>query len=222
MQNLGFLYAMMPVLRRLYPQKEENRRAQVRHLELFNSQPYMTAPIMGSVVHLERQCAEGETTPEFISTFKKNCMSGFAALGDSLFWNTLRPLCAALSLVFAYRGHLWAPLVLLATYNGPHLYVRIHGFRIGLEQGLGLIREVQRWRIPDLVLRLRTALPVVLGVVLFQSVSFSCRDIPWGYGVLALPATAVCWVLLRRNIPPAMILLGIFTLSLAVCLVLER
>ena len=43
MQNLGFLYSLMPVLKKLYPREQDLREAQARHLELFNSQPYMVS-----------------------------------------------------------------------------------------------------------------------------------------------------------------------------------
>ncbi len=38
MQNLGFAYAMMPALKKLYKNKEDRAAALTRHMEFFNSQ----------------------------------------------------------------------------------------------------------------------------------------------------------------------------------------
>ncbi len=222
MQNLGFLFALLPVLKHLYPDKEELRQATLRHLELFNSQPYMVSPIIGAVIRLEEEHAEGRMSTQVISRFKKNIMSGFAALGDSFFWNTLRPVSAAAALIYAYGGYEWAPFVMLAVYNVPHFFVRIHGYRAGLKRGLGIIEEVQCWRVPEVVLWMRKILPVILGIVLFQAVSSTGQELDWGYRALALPAVVACWTLLRKNISPAAILLAIFALSLVGTLVLEK
>ena len=127
MQNLGFLYAILPALKRVHPDPEERKQAQLRHLELFNSQPYMASSILGAVINLEKECVREEKDAATVSTFKTNVMSGFAALGDSLFWNTWRPLCSALALMLAYRGSMWAPVLFLIAYNAAHLFVRVRG-----------------------------------------------------------------------------------------------
>ena len=70
MQNLGFLYAIMPALKRVYPDSEDRKKAQLRHLDLFNSQPYMASPILGAVINLEKECVREGKGTETISTFK--------------------------------------------------------------------------------------------------------------------------------------------------------
>ena len=57
MQNLGFAMAIIPVIRELRLQKKESRQLLTTHLQLFNTHPYFSAPIIGSIVRLEEEQA---------------------------------------------------------------------------------------------------------------------------------------------------------------------
>ena len=59
MQNLGFCYALMPALSKIYGKGEELRKALQRHLEFFNTHPFMAAPILGAVVRMEEDLKNG-------------------------------------------------------------------------------------------------------------------------------------------------------------------
>ena len=59
MQNGGYCYAMIPAIKRLYTTKEEQAEALKRHLEFFNTQPYVAAPILGVTLALEEERANG-------------------------------------------------------------------------------------------------------------------------------------------------------------------
>ena len=52
MQNLGWAYALMPAIKKLYTTKEDRAAALGRHLEFFNTHPYVAAPIMGVTMAL--------------------------------------------------------------------------------------------------------------------------------------------------------------------------
>ena len=59
MQNLGWAYALMPAIKKLYTTKEDRAAALERHLEFFNTHPYVAAPIMGVTMALEEERANG-------------------------------------------------------------------------------------------------------------------------------------------------------------------
>ena len=60
MQALGFCFSMVPAIRRLYPENNEARKQAIRrHLEFFNTQPFVAAPILGVTLALEEQRANG-------------------------------------------------------------------------------------------------------------------------------------------------------------------
>ena len=47
MQNLGWAYSLIPAIKKLYTNKEDQAAALKRHLKFFNTHPYVAAPIMG-------------------------------------------------------------------------------------------------------------------------------------------------------------------------------
>ena len=59
MQNGGWCYAMIPAIKRLYPEKDQQCAALKRHLEFFNTQPFVASPILGVTLALEEDRANG-------------------------------------------------------------------------------------------------------------------------------------------------------------------
>ncbi|MDY0839749.1 PTS system mannose/fructose/sorbose family transporter subunit IID, partial [Lacticaseibacillus paracasei] len=53
MQNGGWAYTLIPALKRLYHTKEDRSAALKRHLEFFNTHPYLASPIIGVTMALE-------------------------------------------------------------------------------------------------------------------------------------------------------------------------
>ena len=53
MQNLGWAYSLIPAIKKLYTKKEDQAAALERHLEFFNTHPYVAAPIIGVTLALE-------------------------------------------------------------------------------------------------------------------------------------------------------------------------
>ena len=47
MQNGGVAYTLIPAIKKLYQTKEDRAAALKRHLEFFNTQPFMANPIFG-------------------------------------------------------------------------------------------------------------------------------------------------------------------------------
>jgi PTS system mannose-specific IID component len=44
MQNGGYAYAMIPAIKKLYKNKDDQAAALKRHLEFFNTHPYLASP----------------------------------------------------------------------------------------------------------------------------------------------------------------------------------
>jgi len=161
MQNLGFAFAMMPVLQEP-GNKIEPREFLARQLQRFNTHPVLTAPIMGAVSRLEEK-----GRPEEATHLKETLMAPYAALGDSLFGNSLRPFSAAGSLVFAFQGALLAPLVYMVLYNPLHLWIRIRGFAAGYKRGKEGVDFIKGMNVPQLASRIRWCVSLLLGIVAF-------------------------------------------------------
>ena len=59
MQSMGFCVTMMPAIKRLYSKKEDQAAALKRHLEFFNTQPWIGSAIMGVTAAMEEERANG-------------------------------------------------------------------------------------------------------------------------------------------------------------------
>jgi fructoselysine/glucoselysine PTS system EIID component len=99
LQNVGFAFVMMPVFKELYPDKDKRIQVIIRHIEFFNTNPYMISIVMGLVGCMEQQLVESHNTSEKnISSLKMNIAGPLAAIGDKLFWATWRPFSALLAI----------------------------------------------------------------------------------------------------------------------------
>jgi PTS system mannose-specific IID component len=134
MQNVGFAYCILPALTRLY-KGEALKQAMERHLEFFNSHPYMADALLGATVRMEEEVAAGRTRPEQVQSFKTCMMGPMAAIGDSFFWASLKPFAASLAIAGIFSDVSWAPLVFLVLYNHFHLSLRIYGLWAGYRMG---------------------------------------------------------------------------------------
>ena len=118
MQNGGYCYAMIPAIKRLYTTKEEQAAALKRHLEFFNTQPYVAAPILGVTLALEEDRANGAPVDDAaIQGVKVGMMGPLAGVGDPVFWFTVRPILGALAASFAMSGNIIGPILFFILWN---------------------------------------------------------------------------------------------------------
>lgn len=132
MQGLGFEWAMIPIINKLYDKKEEQIAGYKRHLGYFNSHPWTCGPIFGIVASMEERRANGEDVPEEnITAIKGALMGPTAGIGDSLFWGTLRPIVAGVCAALALSGNSIAPLIFVIVLNAIHFGVQYWGVNAG-------------------------------------------------------------------------------------------
>jgi hypothetical protein len=85
--------------------------------------------------------------PDEIKSFKRSLMGPFGALGDSLFWCSMKPAAALVGVILAMGGHvLWAIAATLVIYNSLHLWARIWGFYNGAYFGRWMVYRFTRIR----------------------------------------------------------------------------
>jgi mannose PTS system EIID component len=201
LQSLGFLFTLSPALRWLY-QGDDLQASYARHLEYFNTHPFLAAPVLGAVLHLEERLAKGDETAMGVQEFKRMIMAPYAAMGDAFFWGGIRPLAAGVALFFAAKGSLWAPVVFLLLFNVPHLWFRISGVLRGYGSGTAVVETVQRVHLPDLAIRCKEGTVVLLGGLAAYLTHLTLRaeehSIVWG--VLVIPAVLVWGWLARKGL----------------------
>ena len=106
--SYGVTFVLMPVLKKVYSTPEERAQAMTRHLEYFNSHPYMASFILGAVIRMEEEKqqqpkAKQKQKEEEISALKVGMMGPVAAMGDNLFWATIRPYCGLIAVTLPLR-----------------------------------------------------------------------------------------------------------------------
>jgi mannose/fructose/N-acetylgalactosamine-specific phosphotransferase system component IID len=163
MQNVGFAFGMAPVIEAVSRNKKERAGLLTDHLGYFNSHPYFASAIIGAAA--SAQLRRGTQAKEEIREIKDTLSNPFAALGDSLFWSTFKPLFSITAIITALLGSVLAPVVFLVLYNAAHLWVRGTGFVYGVRGRMDLMRYIKRMEIPNLTIRLRRITPVLLGLL---------------------------------------------------------
>lgn len=120
MQNIGFLWTVMPSLKKIYPDTENLKKACLRNLEFFNTHPYFSGIFAGILIHWEKK------NHELVSKVKVSYGGPMAALGTQMFWSTLRPLAGmtAILAAFAGAGPMASAVTFLVAYNAVSLPLR--------------------------------------------------------------------------------------------------
>nr|WP_317358235.1 PTS system mannose/fructose/sorbose family transporter subunit IID [uncultured Tyzzerella sp.] len=136
MQNGGWAYSMIPAIKKLYPEKEQRSAALKRHMEFFNTHPYVASPILGVTLALEEERANGQPIDDAaIQGVKIGMMGPLAGVGDPVFWFTVRPMLGALGASLALAGNILGPIIFFVVWNllrwGFMVYTQEFGYRAG-------------------------------------------------------------------------------------------
>ena len=235
MQALGYCFAMVPVIKRLYT-GEERTQALKRHLEFYNTQPFVTAPILGVTAAMEEQKANGaDIDDSAINGLKIGLMGPLAGVGDPIFWGTLRPVCAALGASIALTGSILGPILFFILFNAVRLAIRYFGITYGYSKGTTIVADMAGGRLQKLTegasilgLFVMGALvnrwtsinvPIVVStiaqadgktvVTTVQTILDSLLP-----GLLPLLCTFACMKLLKNKVNAVWIIFGIFALGI--------
>lgn len=153
MQNGGWAYSMIPAIKKLYPTKEGRTEALKRHMEFFNTHPYVASPILGVTLALEEERANGKPVDDTaIQGVKVGMMGPLAGVGDPVFWYTVRPMLGALGASLALGGSILGPILFFVCWNiirwAFMWYTQEFGYKAGskITEDLsgGLLQQVTR------------------------------------------------------------------------------
>ncbi|GAA0810671.1 PTS system mannose/fructose/sorbose family transporter subunit IID [Ligilactobacillus aviarius] len=136
MQNGGYAFSMIPAIKKLYKTDEDRQAALKRHMEFFNTTPFMASPIIGVTLALEEERANGgDVDDEAINGVKVGMMGPLAGVGDPVFWFTVRPILGALCASLAMSGNVLGPIMFFVVWNlfrwGFQWYTQEFGYKAG-------------------------------------------------------------------------------------------
>ena len=153
MQNGGYAFSMIPAIKKLYKTDEDRQAALKRHMEFFNTTPFMASPIIGVTLALEEERANGgDVDDEAINGVKVGMMGPLAGVGDPVFWFTVRPILGALCASLAMSGNILGPIMFFVVWNlfrwGFQWYTQEFGYKAGSaitdDLSGGLLQKVTR------------------------------------------------------------------------------
>ena len=153
MQNGGWAYSMIPAIKKLYTTKEDRSAALKRHLEFFNTHPYLASPVLGVTLALEEERANGAPVDDVaIQGVKVGMMGPLAGVGDPVFWFTVRPMLGALGASLALSGNILGPILFFLFWNiirGSFMwFTQEFGYRTGSKitdnLGGGLLQKITK------------------------------------------------------------------------------
>ena len=153
MQNGGWAFAMIPAIKRLYKTNEERSAALKRHLEFFNTHPYVASPILGVTLALEEERSNGTEVDDItIQGVKVGMMGPLAGIGDPVFWFTVRPILGALGASLAINGNILGPIIFFVAWNLIRMaftwYTQEFGYKVGSsitdDLSGGLLQDITR------------------------------------------------------------------------------
>lgn len=139
MQAGGWLYAMLPFLKKIHgDDKEKLSQSMKDNLEFINTNPTLVGFLMGLVLSLE----ENNEDRSLIQGIKVALFGPLAGIGDAIFWFTILPIVAGISASFASQGSVLGPIIFFACYCGVFAS-RIIWTRLGYSTGVKAIGSLQ-------------------------------------------------------------------------------
>jgi len=165
LQSLGFAFALIPILRRLYPDREEFTGRLAAHMEYFNTQPYLASFVLGAAARAEEDRASGRNAAADVVELKKNLMAPLGALGDSFFWGSLKPFAASAAVAVLLAGSWWAPLLFLVLYNIAHVGLRLSLVFVGYETGGDVVALMSRYNFTRMARRYKVLSLAIIGCI---------------------------------------------------------
>ncbi|WGO84847.1 PTS system mannose/fructose/sorbose family transporter subunit IID [Arsenophonus apicola] len=131
MQAGGWLYTLIPALRKIHKNPQDLANSMKMHMEFINVHPFDVTFLSGLVLAMERSKEKIST----IRAVKVALMGPLGGIGDALFWLTLLPICAGIGASLALQGSIFGPIVFLLLFNIVHFALRFGLAHYGYQAG---------------------------------------------------------------------------------------
>lgn len=123
MQAGGWLYSILPGLKKIHKNKQDLSTSMKHNLEFFNCHPFLITFVMGIILSLEQKKSDVQT----IRALRVAAMGPLGGIGDAIFWFTLLPISAGIGANLSLQGSILGPIIFFVLFNVVHL-----GLRFGL------------------------------------------------------------------------------------------
>lgn len=143
MMHIGYAWALLPILKKIYPNKKELKEALARHLEFYNTTPFIITFPLGISAAMEEDRSNNidNYDTSSISNVKTALMGPLAGIGDSIFWGTLRIIATGIGTSLAIQGNILGPILFLLAWNIPQFIARYILAFVGYNLGTDVITQ---------------------------------------------------------------------------------
>ena len=238
MQAMGFCLTLMPAIKKVYKDDKAAQAAALeRHLEFYNTQPWVSSVVFGVTAAMEEQRAKGEPIgDDTITNVRIGLMGPLAGVGDPIYWGTARPVLAALGASLALNGSIVGPLLFFLGINVLRVVTRWYGLKLGYERGTAMVADVGGGQLKKITQMAAVMGLFVMGALVskwttinFPAVVSSVEDKDTGIvtdttlqtvldqllpGAAALGLTFLCMWLLNKKVNALWIILGMFVVGI--------
>jgi len=149
-QTLQYFMAISPVLKKLWPNKEDLVSACKRHMAFFNTTPGLwLAFIMGISVATEEQAANSSDPQEradlldSVNVVKASLMGPLAGIGDSLD-ATIRAIYGAIAASVAMSGSFFGAVIELICGNLYYVLLSYYTYQYGYNKGMTFLTDINK------------------------------------------------------------------------------
>lgn len=235
-QNIGYSYAMTPVVKKLHEDgSEKQRRAYARGLDFMAVTPQLSTLLMGINAAMEEENANNEDFDDStIVAVKTSLMGPLAGVGDSLIAATLRIIATGVAIGFSQQGSLLGPILLLLIFNIPGFAIRYLGLKFGYRYGQSFIKNAAKGDVMEKV----TLAASIVGLMAIGGMvaSYVSLDLPFvvGSGDFARPFTdyldmimpcltqillfaLMYWILGRKGVKTVWVLVATIVVCIGAC-----
>ena len=236
LQALGQANAMVPVIRKLYPEDKERQVQELKNYFVF----YKTEPsfigtmIPGVAAAMEEQRANGaeDITDETINSLRTGLMGPIAGIGDTVSQGIVYPILAGIACSLAIDGSYVGPIFFEIAYKICLIGFGWNMYRLGYQKGksfiLTMLREGTIARLTEIfsmvglmvvgcmtASRVNIEIPMILNI---KGVKLGIQEqvidalMP---GLVPLAITMLVYWLVRKKVNINLIILIIFVLGIS-------
>ncbi|OCG02988.1 PTS system mannose/fructose/sorbose family transporter subunit IID [Gilliamella sp. wkB112] len=144
LQALGQTNAMVPIIRKLYPNDKTKQCEELKkYLTFFNTEPsFCGLGITGITVAMEEARAkDGDVSPESIASIRSGLMGPVAGIGDT-FQAIVYSILAAVACNLAVEGNILGPILFEVFYKTIMIVISLNMFFIGYKKGKSFILDI--------------------------------------------------------------------------------
>jgi PTS system mannose-specific IID component len=201
-QGLGWAYGLEPALERLVPDPRQRATRLAEQTSFFNTQPTLASVALGAAAALEEQrVLGGGPDAAGIERIKSALGASLAALGDRLFWLTLRPFAATLGAIVALDRLPSGAVVLWVCYNALHLTLRGFGVGWGYRRGPAVLSDGLREALERLTRLIALVGSAALGVLIAMLLAPGGDPRPLVFQIVLMSGIGVGFVVAQRPRP---------------------